>query len=108
MASTDVPEMYKKMLHVSHQMLKAADGEQWEKLIELEQERTSIVETLQVSPDLVPEDQSEREKLIGLIREIQICDDKIKPMILSWMSELRAIFESAGNEVKLGRQYGSF
>ena len=108
MVATDVPEMYKKMLHVSHQMLKAANGEEWEKLIALEQERTSIVETLQVAPNLVPDDQSERETLIGLIREIQVCDDKIKPRILSWMSELREIFESAGNEVKLGRQYGSF
>lgn len=108
MDATDVPEMYKKMLHVSHEMLKAADGEEWEKLIELEQERSSIVETLQVAPNLVPDNQSERETLIGLIKEIQVCDDKIKPRVLSWMSELRAIFASAGNEVKLGRQYGSF
>lgn len=108
MDATDVPEMYKKMLHVSHEMLKAADGEEWEKLIELEQERSSIVETLQVAPNLVPDNQSERETLIGLIKEIQVCDDKIKPRVLSWMSELRAMFASAGNEVKLGRQYGSF
>lgn len=108
MGSTNIPAMYKQMLHVSHEMLKAADGEEWDKLIALEQERTSIVEILQESPNLIPDDQTEREGLIGLIKEIQICDDRIRPKILLWMSELRTIFESAGNEIKLGRQYGSF
>jgi flagellar protein FliT len=107
-AQPDISTMYKKMLNVSHDMLLAADSEEWDKLIVLEQERSSIVETLQMTPNLVPDNQQERDLLIELIREIQVCDEKVRPMIVSWMAELRSMFESTGNELKLGKQYGSF
>lgn len=104
----DVPSMYKKMLNVSHQMLSAADDEDWDKLIVLEQERAGIVEMLQATPNLIPDSQQEKDVLIGLIKEIQLCDDRVRPMILGWMAELKSMFESAGNELKLGKQYGNF
>lgn len=104
----DLPELYTKMLNISHDMLKAADQDDWDSLIALEQERSTVVEILQSSPDTIPDDQQERDVLIGLIQEIQKCDERIRPMILSWMAELRTMFESAGNELKLGKQYGNF
>lgn len=104
----DLPATYKRMLAVSQGMLAAAEEEEWDRLIVLEQERSSIVESLQMALDLVPDDQQERDLLIALIKEIQACDEKVRPMILSWMAELRSMFESAGNELKLGKQYGSF
>lgn len=102
----DVPAMYERMLDLSREMLVAADGEEWDKLILLEQERSGIVETLQATPDIVPDSQQEKDQLIRLIKDIQACDERIRPMVASWMAELRAMFESAGNERRLGRQYG--
>jgi hypothetical protein len=104
----DVPQLYRRMLAISGEMLTAAEHEEWNKLIALEQERTGVVEALQMSPNLVPDEQKERDVLIGLIHEIQGLDDKVKPMILAWMSELRSMFESAGNEIKLGRKYSRY
>lgn len=104
----DIPILYRQMLSVSHAMLEAANEEEWDRLIALEQERSTVVEALQLAPNLVPDDQKERDVLIGLIHEIQGCDEKIQPMIAAWMAELRSMFESAGNELKLGKQYGAF
>lgn len=104
----DIPMLYKEMLSISHNMLDAADKEDWDRLIVLEQERSGVVEVLQASSNTIPDEQQERDVLINLIQEIQKCDERIRPMILSWMSELRAMFESAGNELKLEKQYGSF
>jgi flagellar protein FliT len=106
-AQPDISAMYKRMLNVSQEMLVAADGEEWDRLITLEQERSSIVETLQMVPNLIPDDQKDRALLIELIREIQLCDEKVRPMIVSWMAELKSMFASAGNELKLGKQYGN-
>jgi len=107
-ANPDVPMLYRRMLSISGEMLDAAHGEEWDKLIALEQERSGVVETLQSAPNLVPDAEDEREVLVGLIHEIQKCDDRIKPMIVSWMAELKSMFESTGNELKLEKQYGSF
>lgn len=96
------------MLQVSRGMLQAANEEAWDDLIELEKKRAGIVEVLQVSDNLIPDTDEERSVLIGLIREIQQCDDRVRPMITGWMAELKAMFESAGNERKLGKQYGAF
>lgn len=104
----DVPQLYRRMLAISGEMLTAANKEEWNKLIALEQERSGVVEALQTSPNLVPDDQKERDVLIDLIHEIQGLDEKVKPIILAWMSELRSMFESAGNEIKLGRKYSRF
>ena len=104
----DTPALYNKMLTISQDMLKAADQDDWDSLIALEQERAAVVETLQSLPDTIPDDQKERDVLIGLIQQIQKCDEKVRPMILTWMAELRTMFESAGNEMKLGKQYGNF
>lgn len=104
----NIPVLYEKMLSISQDMIDAADQEDWDRLIVLEQERSDVVGVLQSSPNTIPESQQERDVLIGLIHEIQKCDEKIRPLILSWMAELRAMFESAGNELKLGKQYGSF
>ena len=97
---------YKEMLKVSHGMLAAANEENWDRLIDLEMQRSGIVQKLQDSGNLVPDDQKERESLISLIKEIQSCDEVVRPKIVAWMSELKGMFESLGNEVKLGKQYG--
>ncbi len=101
-------ELYKQMLMVSREMLRAANDEEWDKLINLEKDRAGIVAVLQTSKNLIPESADDRNVLIELIKNIQMCDDQIRPMIVGWMAELKAMFESAGNERKLGRQYGSF
>lgn len=104
----DLPVLYTKMLNISHEMLGAANRDDWDSLIVLEQERAAVVEVLQLSSGIIPDSQQERDVLIELIQEIQKCDASIRPMIISWMGELRTMFESAGNELKLGKQYGSF
>ncbi len=102
----NVSGLYRQMLEVSREMLQAADSEEWDRLISLEHDRAGIVAILQTSENLVPDSAEERNVLIDLIKEIQICDDTIRPMIVGWMAELKAMLESAGNERKLGRQYG--
>lgn len=104
----EVSSLYRKMLSVSQEMLNAANHDNWDGLIILENERSSIVNVLQSSEDTIPDNHEDREILIGLIKEIQECDEKLRPLIVSWMAELRTMFESAGNELKLGKQYGSF
>ena len=102
----NISGLYTQMLKVSREMLQAADGEDWDKLIKLEKDRAEIVEVLQSSDNLIPDNEGDRVVLIDLIKEIQGCDDKVRPLIEGWMAELKAMFESAGNERKLGRQYG--
>jgi flagellar protein FliT len=102
----NIPSLYTRMLEISVEMLGAANDESWNKMIVLEQERSGIVETLQSAPNLIPDTQDEREVLIGLIQEIQKCDEKFTPILLSWLGALRSNIESVMNEMKLGKQYG--
>ena len=106
--SLDIAALYRRMLVISTEMLSAANDEDWDKLIELEQKRSGVLEALQTSPNLIPDTQEERDVLVELIMGIQKHDEKVKPLILTWMDELRSMFESKGNELKLEKQYGSF
>ena len=107
LVNPDIPMLYSRMLTISGEMLNAANEEEWDKLISLEQERFGVVSTLQMAPNLVPDTEEDRKVLIGLIHEIQKCDEKIEPIIRSWMGELKSMFESAGNELKIEKQYGN-
>jgi hypothetical protein len=102
----NIPSLYHRMLEISKEMLNAANDESWNKMIVLEQERSGIVETLQGAPNLIPDTQDERDVLIGLILEIQNCDEKFTPILLSWLGNLRSNIESVMNEMKLGKEYG--
>jgi flagellar protein FliT len=108
MSDSKVFALYRRMLTISSEMFVAANQEEWDKLIVLEQERSELVGELQTSSGLVPDSEEDRQVLVKLIHEIQGYDEKIKPMIVTWMAELRSMFESAGNEFKLEKQYGAF
>jgi len=102
----NIPSLYHRMLEISVEMLSAANDESWNKMIVLEQERSGIVQTLQSAPNLIPETQDERDVLIGLILEIQKCDEEFAPILLAWLDTLRSNIESVMNELKLGKEYG--
>ncbi|HEY8085839.1 MAG TPA: flagellar protein FliT [Methylophilaceae bacterium] len=94
------------MLEISTEMLNAANDEKWGKMIVLEQERSDLVKALQLNPNLIPQTQEERDVLVGLIQEIQKCDETFTPILLNWLETLRNNIESVINELKLGKQYG--
>lgn len=102
----NIPSLYHRMLEISTEMLGAANDEKWDRMIVLEQERSGIVATLQTAPNLIPDTQDERDVLIGLILEIQKCDEKFTPILFSWLGSLRSNIESVMNEMKLGKEYG--
>lgn len=99
-------ERYDAMWRLSQHMLTAAKQAEWDRLIELEQARTVIVEELKREDKILWQAAEGSQKEV-LIRTILATDAEIKVLTESWMGELRGTLESIGTEKKLKKAYES-
>lgn len=107
MNSRDLLERYDEMWRLSQQMLEFARQGDWDRLIELEQSRAAIGESLAAREDESLWRPAEREKKRALIRSILDADTEIKALTQSWMGELQEILGSIDTEKKLHKAYGT-
>ena len=95
---------YGIMFQLSQRMLDAARQGEWERLVELEQERSMLVDALRVSDKCLWLD-SDAKRKSGLIHTILVADAEIKSLVDLRMSELRHALGSADTERKLNKAY---
>lgn len=105
MNSTDLLECYAELLQLAQQMLELARHSEWDRLVESEQKRSAIVETLMKHEMSSAWSQAEQVKKSDLIRAILETDDEIKSLTQAWMGELQEILGSIGAEKKLQKAY---
>lgn len=101
-----VLENYQHLSKLTSQMRTAATGEDWDQLVELEQQCSTHVESMR-QLDLAPVDESIRLEKVALIHKILADDAAIREQTLPWMAQLQRIMQSSRSEKKLQQAYTS-
>lgn len=99
-------EAYESAWALTQQMLDSAKQSDWERLVELEQQRSKIIEYLETLDAGVAEGRW-RERKRELIQAILSADEEIRTLTRDWMRELREVLNSVSAEQKLNKSYGS-
>ena len=107
MSDSDLLEHYGAMWQLSQNMLTAAKQAEWERLVELEQARATIVEELKREDKIVWQ-AANGEKIAVLIRAILDADAEVKLLTESWMDKLQGTLENIGTQQKLKKAYRAF
>ncbi|GAO35715.1 flagellar protein FliT [Sulfuricella sp. T08] len=105
MNCADLLKLYDEMLCLTQKMLASARHSDWDRLIELEHERSVIVERLKQEDIESLWTLSEGVKKGELIRSMLDIDAEIKLLTESQMMELRGMLDSVRIEQKLNNTY---
>ena len=102
-----IMQHYEKALALTRGMLEAAQKNEWDRLMELERERATLVDRLRDLDRDPSQDTRERERKRDLLREIMQSDEQIEILTRDWMRELREVLGSISAEQRLSRTYGT-
>lgn len=97
---------YSAAWSTTQQMLEAAQTEQWDHMIELEQGRDALMAPLMQAP--VPIEPQNSAEISVLIRNILVVDQKIQGLTRVWMDEISGVLNSVQVEKKLLKAYEAF
>jgi flagellar protein FliT len=105
MNEQDVIDVYENVATITDQMLAAARGGDWDRLIALETRCTAQVKILQHGepPQLSGE---LRERKVKIIHKILADGREIRNLTEPWMAHLSKLINSTGTERKLNQAYG--
>lgn len=102
-----IMQRYEKALTLTRSMLEAAQKSEWDRLVVLERERTTVIDQLRDLDREPPRDVRERDRKRDLLREIMQFDEQIETLTRDWMRELREVLGSINAEQRLSRTYGT-
>ena len=109
MNSNEIIGTYEAILEVTGQMLDAARDNDWNRLVEREQECRRLVEGLmnaRSGQDIVLDPQMRRRK-VEIIRKVLADDAEIRNLTEPWMQRLQHLLTSVGHERKLHAAYNA-
>ena len=98
---------YESLAKLTGQMRTAADRGEWDRLIELEQQCTQLIEQMKSADDGTLADEATRRQIISLIRKIQDDDSIVRKQTERWMAQLQNIIKSNAQEQRLNKTYGA-
>lgn len=107
MSSQEVLSTYEAMEQLTGEMLRAASGGEWDRLVELEQSCSAYVALLKERGDAVELNESGRQKKVALIRKMLDDDRRIRDLTMPWMARLSALINSTATERRLATAYGA-
>jgi flagellar protein FliT len=99
-----VIEKYESLAKITAQMREAAALDEWDLLVELEEQSSAQVAELKAI-DLSPIDEETRLRKVGLIKRILADDAAIRSKMEPWMDELQRIMNTARSEDRLQKTY---
>ena len=97
---------YQHLSSLTGMMREAAMQEEWDQLIELEQQCSHHVESMK-KLDLAPLDEQARQIKVALINKILADDAAIREHTQPWMAKLQRMIQSSRSEHRLQQAYGS-
>lgn len=107
MNAEELLDNYTQLLQLSQQMLQLAGQAEWDRLVELEQDRAAITDVLMKNESMATWTEEARSRKAELIRSILEMDNQIKSLTQDWMGELHEILGSIDTEKKLHKAYES-
>ena len=106
MNNQQVLNVYGAMAQLTEQMLAAAQGNDWDGLVLLEEQCTAQLQLLTEQEPRAPMRGAERERKIELIRQMLTADRQIRDLTMPWMAQLSALINNTGAERRLADAYG--
>lgn len=98
---------YKAILAITEKMLKAAQTNDWNKLVALEQECKSLTQTLIASSTQIQLSEEMQKKKIEIIHKILDKDAQIRTIAEPWMTHLQNFLINTNHKRKLNQLYNS-
>lgn len=101
---------FERMLDLSAQMLDAATANDWERLLALEKDEADLRESLRAKAgsDDAKISAEERDRLAGLISEIQANHAKLHEIVGPLLSSVRQLIGRETRERSIRESYGAF
>jgi len=93
---------------LTQRMLEAAQGEDWDVLIELGRERDVLFDQLVQAQPAPPADPQQASELALLIRRLLETEQQIQGLSRAWMDEINGVLSSVQAEKKLLKAYDAF
>lgn len=100
-------EIYRQMSSLSAEMVAAAQAQEWERLVALEQAVSSLRDTLIADGDSANLPSEERDLKAALIQRILDDDAEIRRHTEPWMEHVRQFLDSANNQRRIETAYGA-
>jgi flagellar protein FliT len=107
MTDQEIVSVYEAMAVLTEQMLQAAAGADWERLVLLEQQCAAHTGRLKQNEPPLALAGASRERKVRAIRQMLDDDRKIRDLTMPWMANLSALLSNSGTERRLARAYGS-
>jgi flagellar protein FliT len=106
MTGQDIVSVYEAMVGITDQMLATATDNDWDRVVQLEQQCAACVRQLKASGDGAPLAGQERVRKANAIRKMLASDRKIRDLTQPWMAKLSALMNNNATERRLARAYG--
>jgi flagellar protein FliT len=106
MTGQDIVSVYEAMVGITDQMLAAATANDWDRVVQLEQQCAACVRQLKAVGDGQPLAGQERVRKADAIRKMLASDRKIRDLTQPWMVKLSALMNNNATERRLARAYG--
>jgi flagellar protein FliT len=102
-----IVQRYEAVAQLARKMLEAAQQGQWDELVELEQQRGTVVSELMAdaAQSTIPAEVA--DQVAELIKTILDMDAESSSLAQAWQDELKALLGSMGAERKISQAYGS-
>lgn len=107
MSAPRVIANYEALSSLTNQMREAAQRNEWETLITVEQQRTALVEDMKQLDAETSLDANARQRKNELITTVLAQDAEIRTLVQAWMSECELSMQSNSQELRLLRKYGA-
>ena len=105
MTGQDIVSVYEAMVGITDQMLAAATANDWDRVVQLEQQCAACVRQLKDNGD-GPLAGQERVRKVNAIRRMLDSDRKIRDLTQPWMAKLQAMISNKTVERRVARAYG--
>jgi flagellar protein FliT len=108
MTSEDILTVYESVADLTGQMLDAAGSNDWDRLVQLEQQCSSHVSHLRANEAALPLTGPARKRKAELIKQVLADDRRIRDLTSPWMAQLSKLISSNGTQRRLANAYGVY
>ena len=108
MTSEDILTVYESVADLTGQMLDAAGSNDWDRLVQLEQQCSSHVSHLRANEATLPLTGPARKRKAELIKQVLADDRRIRDLTSPWMAQLSKLISSNGTQRRLANAYGVY
>lgn len=106
MSASQVIANYEALAVITAQMRSAAECSEWDRLISVETQRTTLLAQMKPLDATVALDPAAQQRKAQLIEKVLADDAQTRKHTQVWMNQLQLNIDSNGNELRVRQAYG--